>query len=177
MTIKGLPGISMAALMLALFSLGAPRSTAQSVSMGDKHFMKDAAEGGLAEVELGQLAEQKASDPAVRRFAEKMVNDHTKANEQLQQLAQSKNVELPTSIGLEDKATKMRLSHLSGADFDKAYMEDMVKDHKSDVSDFQKEASNAQDPDLKEFVAQTLPTLQEHLQKAQEVETKVTAQK
>ena len=177
MKIKGIPGILAMGVALSLLSLSAPLASAQSMSMSDKHFMKDAAEGGLAEVELGQLAQQRASDPQVKAFGERMVRDHSKANEKLKALAQSKNVDLPTSISMTDKATKMRLSHLSGAEFDKAYMQDMVKDHTDDVNDFTKESSKAEDPDLKAFVKETLPTLQEHLKKAQEIEPKVTAQK
>jgi putative membrane protein len=151
-------------------SVAAAQSAVSSI---DKSFMKDAAEGGIAEIELGQLAVDKASDPAVKRFGQRMVDDHTKANEKLKKIAAAKNVELPTEIGVKDKATKLRLEHLSGADFDKAYMSDMVSDHKSDIQAFQKESDKGQDSDVKDFVTQTLPTLQSHLKEAQSVSAKV----
>lgn len=153
--------------------LSALRAQTNTPSSADKSFMKDAAEGGIAEVELGQLAVEKASDPDVKKFGQRMVDDHMKANEMLKQIAAQKGVDLPTEPGMKDKATKMRLSKLSGADFDKAYMSDMVKDHKSDIEAFQKENNKGQDADLKEFVTDTLPTLQDHLKQAESVSVKV----
>ncbi|HXZ80624.1 MAG TPA: DUF4142 domain-containing protein [Terriglobales bacterium] len=147
-----------------------------NLSSSDKSFLKDAAEGGLAEVELGQLASQKASSPEVKKFAERMVKDHTKANDELKQIAAQKGVDLPDKPGVTDRMTKARLSRLDGEKFDKAYMDDMVKDHKKDVDDFQKESAKGQDPDVKNFAAKTLPTLQEHLNEAQRIQPKTEQQ-
>jgi len=135
----------------------------------DKKFVDEAAQGGMAEVELGRLATQKASNDEVKKFGQRMVDDHTKANQQLSQIAGSKGMQLPQDLSSKDKATVDRLSKLSGAEFDKAYMADMVKDHKKDVSAFQHESRSGSDPEIKNFAAQTLPTLQEHLSQAQSI--------
>ena len=127
------------------------KSTDQNESSGamskskssDATFLKKAAEGGLAEVELGQLAQQKASSEEVKKFGERMVTDHTKANDELKAVAQKENVELPQEPSAKDKATKARLEKLSGAQFDQAYMKDMVKDHRTDVSEFEHESNSA----------------------------------
>ena len=138
-------------------------------TMADTTFMKKAAEGGLAEVELGKLATEKASNPEVKKFGQRMVDDHSKANEQLKQMAAEEHVKLPENLSAKDKATKARLEKLSGDEFDKAYMRDMVKDHKQDVAEFQKESKSAHDPAVKNFAQQTLPTLQDHLKEAEKI--------
>ncbi len=135
----------------------------------DTKFMKEAAEGGMAEVALGQLAVDKASSGDVKKFGQRMVDDHSKANDELKQLASQKNVELPQDLSVKDKATKTMLEKLSGEQFDQAYMKDMVKDHKKDVSDFRHESKTAQDPDVKKFASQTLPTLEDHLKQAESI--------
>jgi putative membrane protein len=143
-----------------------PAGSSQLAS-SDRQFIMEAARGGMAEVELGQLASDKAESPAVKQFAQRMVTDHGKANDELKSLAQSKNIMLPTDLDAKHKATKDRLSKLSGAQFDRAYMQDMVSDHQKDVSEFKKQSTSAKDPELKAWAAKTLPTLQEHLQMAQ----------
>jgi putative membrane protein len=135
----------------------------------DKKFMRDAAQGGMAEVELGKLATEKASSDDVKRFGQRMVDDHSKANDELKQIASSEGVTLPDTLNAKDKALKVRLSKLSGENFDRAYMESMVKDHKKDVADFQKESASGSDPQVKQFASKTLPTLQDHLQQAQSI--------
>ena len=144
----------------------AAKKSGSSLSLADKTFVKKAAQGGMAEVQLGQLATEKASSDDVKKFGQRMVDDHTKANDQLKQLASSKGVDVPQSLSLKDKATVDRLSKLSGTAFDHAYMKDMVIDHTQDVAEFQHESKLAKDPDVKSFAAQTLPTLQDHLQQA-----------
>ncbi|HUO60377.1 MAG TPA: DUF4142 domain-containing protein [Candidatus Acidoferrales bacterium] len=146
-----------------------------SLDMADKHFVNKAAQGGLAEVELGQLAEQNGSSPAVKSFGERMVTDHTKANDELKSVAQQKGVTPPTTLDMHDKSTKERLSKLQGAEFDKAYMQNMVKDHEKDVAEFRKAAENAKDPDVKAFAQKTLPVLEQHLQEARSVASQVGA--
>lgn len=138
-------------------------------AMTDTHFVKKAAEGGLAEVELGQLAVQKASSEQVKKFGQRMVDDHTKANDELKEVAAKDHINLPTEPDAKDKATKARLEKLSGAEFDKAYMSDMVKDHRHDVSEFARESKDAKNPDVKSFAQQTLPTLREHLKLAEQI--------
>lgn len=149
---------------------GTAKATVASVSSSDRKFMEKAAEGGLAEVELGKLATQKASAPEVKQFGQRMVDDHGKANDQLKQLATSKGVNLPTDLDRSTKREMDKLSKLSGADFDREYMKHMVSDHKKDVSDFKSEANKAKDAELKQFASSTLPTLEQHLQLAQSTE-------
>ena len=138
----------------------------------DRHFIRKAGQGGLAEVELGKLATEKGQSEEVKKFGQRMVDDHSKANDQLKQLAESKGVTLPTQLDAKDEATKKRLEKLSGEKFDRAYMNDMVQDHTKDVSEFKKESTTAKDPDVKSFASQTLPTLQDHLKEARSIAPK-----
>jgi len=151
----------------------ANRATNGSNAMADHSFVTKAAQGGLAEVELGNLAESKASSPAVKQFAQRMVSDHTKANDQLKSIASKDNIQLPTTMDAKDRAEKDRLDKLTGADFDRAYMRYMVSDHRNDVSEFQHEADNGKNPDVKEWAGKTLPVLQEHLTLAQQTDQQV----
>jgi putative membrane protein len=144
-------------------------SMGNNLSASDKKFVLDAAKGGMAEVELGKLATEKAASDDVKKFGQRMVDDHTKANDQLKQVAQQEGIQLPTGLSSKDEMTKERLSKLSGAAFDKAYMNDMVNDHVKDVADFQKESTSGKDPAVKSFASQTLPTLQSHLQEAKRI--------
>lgn len=145
------------------------RQTAGAVAANDKKFMREAAEGGLAEVELGKLAKEKASSSEVKKFGQRMVDDHSKANEELKQIASSKGVDLPDKLTGKDKLLKQRLSKLSGPQFDRAYMENMVKDHRQDVAEFNRESASARDPEVKQFASKTLPTLKGHLKEAEEI--------
>lgn len=144
-----------------------------SKKVSDQAFLKEAADGGLAEVDLGQLAMEKASSPEVKEFAQRMVTDHGKANDQLKEIATRKGVTISSEPNAKDKATKDRLAKLSGEEFDKAYMAHMLKDHKKDVAAFKSESTNGQDPDIKQFASETLPTLEEHLKQAESVTPKV----
>jgi putative membrane protein len=139
----------------------------------DHKFVMDAAKGGMAEVELGKLAQDKASNDQVKNFGKRMVDDHSKANDELQTLAKNKNITLPTDLDPKDKALKDRLSKLSGPAFDHAYMSAMLQDHKKDVSEFKAESTSGHDPDVKAFASKTLPTLEDHLKVAQETEKSV----
>lgn len=151
----------------------ATRGTAGSLSAADLAFAKEAARGGLAEVDLGNMTKDKASNDDVKQFGDRMVTDHSKANDELKSLAEQKNVTLPSALDAKAKATQTRLSKLSGAAYDKAYMRDMVSDHEHDVAAFRKEARSGKDPDLKAFASKTLPTLEEHLKLAKETAAKV----
>lgn len=146
---------------------GGSSTTSQTM---DTTFARKAARGGMAEVKLGQLAEQKGTSSAVKDFGQRMVQDHSKANDQLKDVAAKDSIKLPNGLTKKDQATYDRLSKLSGSAFDRAYARDMVKDHEADISDFKTEASNGQNPDMKDFASQTLPTLQSHLQMAQQME-------
>jgi putative membrane protein len=138
-----------------------------AVSGADKTFATEAAHGGLAEVQMGQLALQKASSPQVKEFAQRMVRDHTQANQDLMQLGKSENLTLPTQLDAKHKSEMDRLSAMSGNAFDAAYMQHMVQDHKKTVADFQKQAQSGSDPALKSFAQKYLPIIQQHLQMAE----------
>lgn len=148
-------------------SAGSARSG--KVSASDASFMKKAAEGNKAEVELGKMAKQKASSDAVKSFGERMMTDHKQASEQLETVAGKLGVSLPNKVNAKDQATKDRLEKLSGKQFDEAYMRDMVMDHTKDVAEFKRAASSASNPDVKNFAQQTLPTLQDHLKQAKSI--------
>lgn len=133
------------------------------VSKDDAKFAVAAANGGLAEVELGQLAQQKASNGQVKDFGTMMVNDHSKANEELKTLAKNKGISLPATPDHGEQAIKDKISGKSGGDFDKAYVDDMIEDHQTDIKDFESAIQTLKDPDLKAFAQKTLPTLKMHL--------------
>jgi putative membrane protein len=146
-----------------------PDTATMTRKVDDSKFVKDAALGGMAEVELGKLATQKASSDAVKQFGQKMVDDHSKANDQLKEIASKENISIPASLDSKHQSRIEKLSKLSGPDFDKAYVKDQVKDHKKDVSQFKNEAESGSNPNIKQFASTTLPTLQEHLSMAQDL--------
>jgi putative membrane protein len=136
---------------------------AMPIRVDDKKFVKNAALGGMTEVELGKLAAQKGSSDAVKQFGQKMVDDHSKANEELKQVASNEKMDVPEALDSKHQSRIDKLSKLSGPDFDKAYLKDQEKDHKQDVNEFQSEAQAGSDPNVKQFAARTLPVIQEHL--------------
>jgi putative membrane protein len=146
---------------------------AGSLSAADSKFIHEAAAGGMAEVELGRLAADKASSPDVKQFGQRMIDDHGKANDELKSLASQKGVTLPPSPDAAQKATQARLTKLSGDAFDRAYMQDMVKDHDKDVAAFKRASTMAADADLKAWAAKTLPTLEEHQKQAKSINAKL----
>jgi putative membrane protein len=139
----------------------------------DAHFAMKAAQGGMAEVKMGQLTADKAGSPDVKAFGQQMVDDHTKANDQLKSIAKDEGMTLPGDVNQKQQAMYDRLSKLSGADFDKQYVKSMVMDHQEDVKDFQKEANSGKDEKIKSFASQTLPTLQQHLDKIKSIQSKM----
>ncbi len=162
--------------VLAAQSAGGDRIDAgarQMLASSDTQFAIRAAQSGLAEVQLGKMAAEKASDPDLKAFGQQMVDDHTKANDQLNSVAQQERMTLPDTLNAKDQATYNRLGQLSGTEFDKSYAVDMVKDHEMDVKDFQKEANSGKDPGIKNFASQTLPVLQDHLQKIKSIAPKL----
>ncbi len=164
--------LAMSAVPAFAQTSGAAANTAKSPKAGamssDQKFVHEAAVGGMAEVELGKLAEQNASNDEVKSFGKRMVDDHSKANDELKTLAQHKNITLPSELDAKNKALRDRLAKLHGAQFDKAYMQAMVQDHRKDVSEFRHESTSGADADVKSFAAKTLPTLEEHLKLAQD---------
>jgi putative membrane protein len=134
----------------------------------ERKFMFDAALGGMAEVEGGQLAAKKATADAVRSFGQRMVKDHGQANAELRRIAGAKGVPLPTQLDHKHRSELTRLEKLSGPAFDRAYMQHMVQDHEKDVAAFRQAAKDLNDPEVKQFAAASLPTLEEHLRMAQQ---------
>jgi putative membrane protein len=144
----------------------------------DKAFVKKALEGNEAEIQMGQLALQKSNDDQVKQFAQRMVDDHGKMQEQLKPIAQQMGVKVPDgpSKGVTKKMDKMK--GLSGDAFDQAYIKDMVKDHKKDSSEFKQEAQSTTNPQLKQLATEGGQTIDSHLQQIQQIaQTKGTTQK
>lgn len=141
----------------------------QNKAEEDAEFAVEAADGGLLEVQLGTMALTKAASPEVKQFAQKIVDEHTKANNELKALAQKKNITLPTSMGDEHKRKYDNLQEKTGTEFDKEYMDLMVKDHKEDIKEFEEQAEDGNDPEIKEWASSKLPTLRHHLEEAERV--------
>ena len=133
------------------------------VTEDDANWAVEAANGGMTEVEMGKLARDKATSQRLKDFGAMMVSDHGKAGDQLKQIAASKNITLPASLSDKSQKELDDLNKKTGKDFDKAYMDMMLDDHKHDVDKFQKGSNDLKDPDLKSFAAQTLPIIQMHL--------------
>jgi len=143
------------------------------LAQSDRKFVMDAAHDNTAEVELGKLAAEKGSSDAVKQFGKRMTDDHAKANAELKEFAEKKGLTLPADLDPKHRQLRDRLAKLNGADFDRAYANEMVTDHKKDVAEFKREAKSAKDPDLKAWASKTLPTLEEHLKQAQDMQTQV----
>ena len=139
--------------------------TSKMVTVGDdaKDFSKDAAQGGMMEVQLGNIAMKNGGSQAVKDFGKMMVDDHTKINGQLKDLAAKKNVDLPTAVSDGQQKDIDKLSKETGKEFDKDYVSIMVKDHKNDIDAFKKAEDKISDADYKSFISDALPTLQKHL--------------
>jgi putative membrane protein len=158
-----------ATAVMVLASLPALAQTKpEAATSADQAFMMNTAKAGLAEVELGKLATMNASSDQVKKFGQKMVDDHSKANDELKALAGSKNVVLPSDLDAQDKAAHDKLSALKGVEFDREYMSMMVAGHRKVLDSLRKESSSGKDADVKAWAAKTTPTVEEHLKMAQE---------
>lgn len=135
--------------------------------MTDHQFIKKAAEDDLAEIQMAQLAQQKASDNNLKQMAQHLMNDHQQNEQQIKQVAEQQGVTLPTQPDSKDKAKYDRLSKLNGSQFDKAFIREQLRDHQKDVAMFQHASSNAKDQAVKQYAANTLPKLQQHLEMVQ----------
>ena len=154
-------GIAAAVIAVSGFrAVGADNLNAQ-----DRKFMEDAAKGGMKEVHMGHLGMEKGMSQGVKTFSQRLINDHTKANDELTALAKKKGVTLPADNP--NAVSSMPVAKKSGADFDKAFAKDQVEDHQKDIAEFEKEVSSGSDPDVKNFASKTLPTLKAHLADAQ----------
>jgi putative membrane protein len=184
-------GLAMGGLLLVLGSQsgqaqqsaepapGQPSATVQrgQLSSQGENFLITAARIDMQEVQGGHLAQKKGTSPAVRSFAEHMINDHTKANTGLKEIAAQKSAEVPTQLSQKQDSTLQHLEGLSGASFDQAYAQDMVRGHEQAVKEFKWAAKNLSDPDLKAWAQTTLPLLQEHLRMAKDMQAAVKNEK
>jgi putative membrane protein len=152
--------------LAAAFGAFAQAPAKSTLPRGDAAFLKKAAADGMAEVQLGQLAAGKAMRDEVKQFANRMVADHSKANDDLKGIAGANGVALPDGPDAKHRRLMAKLDKLSGGDFERAYMHEMVEDHRKDVREFRKHANSRKDSDVKAFAGRTLPTLQSHLQAA-----------
>jgi putative membrane protein len=141
----------------------------------DRTFATQAAIAGMAEVELGKMAAEKGNHTQVKSFGEQMVADHTKANDELKGIATAKNMTLPTKLDAKHEAVRARLAKLTGAEFDRAYIEAMVTGHQAVATAMKTEASSGADAELKAFAAKTLPVVQGHHKMAQDIHKELAA--
>ena len=169
MKITAISQLYFVAVVLGAISLAGAIRAADTTSTGggsslsekDKTFMKKAAKGGMMEVTMGQVAEQKAQSDDVKSFGKRMVTDHSKANDELKSIASKKGIQLPSK------------EHNAKWTSDKAYMDMMVKDHEKDLAEFKEEATGGSDPDVKKFADDTAKVVQEHLDQAKEIQGKL----
>lgn len=145
------------------------------LSAKDANFAREAAIGGMFEVEMGKIAANNAQDNEVKQFGTRMAGDHGKANNQLQTIASQKGLNLPQQLDAKHKRQLEQLSRMQGDAFDRAYMRDMVRDHDADMKVFQKEAQTGADPDIKNFAQSTLAVIQQHDQMAHQIDQSLTA--
>lgn len=156
-------------LMLSLLLLPPTLLYAATDTSPDASFYKKVAEAGMAEVDAGNLASEKASDAKVKDFAAMMVKDHTEANDKLKTLAESKGIKLPGGASIAEKAEYAKLKVLSGNTFDKSYIKGQIKAHRTVLAELKKEIASGQDADAKAFAQTVLPTIQAHLKAANSI--------
>jgi putative membrane protein len=156
-------------LVLSLLS-AASLVKADTLTSSEKQFVEKAAAGNTAEIKLAQLAEKKSRDSKVKDFANRMITDHGKANNDLKPIADAAHLGMSDQLEGEAKATYIKLERLSGPDFDRSYISGMVKDHRKDAAGYQKAQSQVKDPQLKIYVDNTLPVVQSHLSMAEEIQ-------
>jgi putative membrane protein len=144
-----------------------------TVSQDAVDFVQDAASGGMMEVQLGNIAQKNSKTKAVQDYGKMLVDDHTSANNNLKDIADKKNINIPTTVKSDQQDKIDKLSKETGSDFDKDFISMAVDDHQNDIDKFKKAEDKIQDPDLKDFIAKTLPTLQKHLDKAKEIKKKM----
>jgi putative membrane protein len=164
------------AIIASVAVLGALSCLAAQTGKADHKesaFIKDAAQGGQAEVQMGQMAAQKAQNDQVKQFAQHLQQDHSQANQELTQIAQKLGVNVPSQPDRKETRTSEKLQDMTGANFDKAFIEHAIKDHQKDITKYEKALQDVQDPGLKAFIQKSLPTLHKHLQMARTTGTAV----
>ena len=156
-------GLGVLSLLVGLGQTAVAQGT-KMAGHTDRTFVHMASSGGLAEVQLGQLATKQAASPDVKQFGQRMVDDHTKANKELATIAQGKNMPIATELDPKHRALADKLAKLQGVAFDREYLLGQVADHEQTIALFTTQIKEGQDADLKTFASETLPTLQDHLQ-------------
>jgi len=160
--------LSFLALVLALGFTGGSRADDKK-PFSDAEFVKEAGSGGMLEVELGKVAAMKAKNADVKAFAERMVKDHTAANAKLKTAAKTAGFSVPEKLMDEHQKSLDKFKNYKGTDFDKDYVDAMVKDHEEDVQAFTRASKEAKDARVKAFAADTLPVVQQHLEAAKKL--------
>ena len=176
MNLPRMLGAAAVAGLLAHPALVQAQTGQAELAAQDLQFAEEATIGGLKEVTLGELAQQQAKDEQVAQFGQRMVQDHGQANEKLMAIAQQKGIQLPQELPEDAQQTYEELQQLSGAEFDQAYMEEMVTDHEEDVELFEEQAQSGEDPDLRAFAEETLPILRDHLQMAEDIQSELSTE-
>jgi putative membrane protein len=166
---RALAGAVLVVVSVGWWLTGAVVAQAPKDSNKDQQFLQQAASDGLAEVQMGKMASERATNPEVQRFGQRMVTDHTKANQELMALAQTKNISVPKDVGKHHQETAEKLAKMQGPSFDREYMQHMVTDHEKAVQLFSTAARESQDGDIKAFAGKTLPDLQDHLRLARQL--------
>jgi putative membrane protein len=168
--LKWIAGVMLCGFLVAPLALqSGEKKNGQKDGDIDTKFVMKASESDIAEIALGKLASQQASNAKVREFAMHMVSDHTKCSEELQTIAKKHNLELAREMSKQHKNTHEKLSKLKGAEFDREYMTGQVKAHQEAVTLFQEQSKSGRNPDLKAFATKSLPTIEKHLKMAQEI--------
>ena len=164
-------GMVAALALVATFGYAADKAdkVGGNVAKDDRAFIMEAAQGGMKEVQMGKLAQQKGQSDGVKQFGQRLEQDHGKANDELKQIAQKLNVSLPDALDKKHQGQVDKFQKLSGAEFDRQFAKAMVDDHQGDIKKFRKEADKGKNPELKQFASQTVPTLEEHLKMAQDL--------
>lgn len=170
MKMQGLVSLSCSCVLLAA-GVAAFGQAAGEASTADKHFVHEALMGGMAEVQLGQVASQKSSDQDVKQFGQKMVEDHTRMGDQMKGVASQIGVTPPAALSAKDQALKTRLEGLSGAQFDRAYIRAMLKDHEADLQAFQGEAASGSSQAVKDAASQGATVVSHHLEMIKQIAT------
>ena len=162
-----------ALIILSIIWLAGCSSGSGISSMTPSSFLNEVAEGNMAEIQLASMALTRTQNPEVRAFAQQMIADHANSSEELKPIAAKKSITLPLEPNSRHKSLADRLSKLSGAEFDREYVKEMVADHETDVKAFQTQAESGTDAEIKAFAAKTLPILQMHLEMIRGIESKM----
>lgn len=173
-TVVALAGMALWPAAVAAQEATTTTTEQQQLSEADRNFAQEATVANMAEVELGQMAVDKASNEQVSEYGQRMIDDHGMAQDQLEQIAQDKDIQLSTEMPEDKQQMRDQLQDLSEAEFDRAYIDHMVTDHEQAIELFQNQADNGQDQELQQYAEQTLPTLQEHLDQAKQIQTEIS---